>query len=93
MYNAMLTEQESNIIRKRVYEFIDKNGYTVRDVCRNEFFICVPTFNKNIGRRDETRRITITATIINIVDKLMEENILTAKEQLTMREAGIYKRK
>lgn len=93
MYKPMLTEQQSNIIRKAVYKFIDENGYTVRSVCSQAFFICVPTFSKTIGTREENRRITVSATLMDIVDKLVTENILTMKEQCILKEAGIYKRK
>lgn len=92
-YNALLTDQQSDIIRKAVYNFIDKNGYSIREVCKNEFFIGTQTFSRNIGKREEDRKIAINATTMDIVDKLIAENILTTEEQCILMEAGIYKRK
>ena len=92
-YNALLTDQQSDIIRKAVYKFIDKNGYSIRDVCKNKFFIGTQTFSRNIGKREEDRKIAINATTMDIVDRLIAENILTTEEQCILMEAGIYKRK
>ena len=92
-YSALLTDQQSSIIRKAVYKFIDKNGYSIREVCKNEFFIGAQTFSRNIGKRKEDRKIAINATTMDIVDKLITENMLTMEEQCILIEAGIYKRK